>query len=546
MAKQRPGPSPEPPEIQAEVHLKPFLGMRPGVYLTVLYSVLLLAILFFLLFYKGLRDHGTFLEVVTFPPGASVSVDDQYAGSTPCVVLVRAGERTISVSKPFFANQILQDRFAGPVFGTLFVRPRLSWNLKLQLTDSQGLVQHALRDFANNPQIPEILMETVQAGYAGDNQVQDQLYAFLDKSKYFITSPMQLPALTSAFSRLAANHHILTAEGLLELVEKIIQLNEQDQNFPFWLALVLPENVASQFIKTPWYKNFTSRFAANFQEQLKTLKAQAGTVSMPAYRLSGLTFHGIPAGVLLQGSAENRTLAALLPHAVQVQAFLIAETELPSRLYRAFVQAVPEWRKGNIQSLIEKGMVTEDYLEAWTGEQYPAGTDDLPVTGVSWFAAQAFCRWFSDQMAAVLPGYSARVPTESEWEWAARGGMVGESYPLGQKPANETFYQRGITGPRAVGSSAPNGYGLRDMSGNVWEWCADWYSPVAYLFSSWKAERNPQDSSRILTDGADKSVRGGSWTNDPELVKLYTRASQPPSWCTPYLGFRVVLSKQRS
>jgi iron(II)-dependent oxidoreductase len=545
MAKHRPGPSPDTPEIQAEVHLKPFLGMRPGVYLTILYAILALVILFFLLFYKGLRDHGTFLRVTTFPPGAAVSVDGQYAASTPCVVLVRAGDRAIEVSKPFFANQTLQDRFAGPVFGTLFVRPRRTWNLQLQLTDSQGLVQHALQDFANNPQIPEILVETVEGGYAASSQAQEQLYAFLDKSKYFVTSSMQLPSLISAFSQLAANHHILTPESILEIAEKIIQLSETDQNFPFWLALVLPENAANQFMKTPWYQDFTNRFAANYQEQLRTLKAQAGVPSMPVYRLSGLTFHGIPAGVLLQGSAESRTLAALLPHPVQMRAFLASETEVPNRLYRAFVQAVPEWRKGNLQNLLQKGLATENYLEAWNGEQYPAGTDELPVTGVSWFAAEAFCRWLSDQAAALLPGYSARLPTESEWEWAARGGMVGEAYPAGSKPTNETFYQRGITGPRAVGSSAPNGYGLRDMSGNVWEWCADWYSPAAYLFSSWKAERNPPDGSRTLTDGADKSVRGGSWTNDPELVKLYTRASQPPSWCTPYLGFRVILSKQR-
>lgn len=528
------------------MHLKPFLGMRPGLYLTILYSLLALAILFFLLFYKGLRDHGTFLRITTCPPGAAVSVDGQYAGSTPCVVLVRAGQRRISVSKPFFASQTLHDRFAGPVFGTLFARPRRIWDPMLTLTDSQGLVQHALQDFAGNPQIPEILVETIEAGYAGGPEVQNQLYAFLDNSKYFVTSAMQLPSLLRAFSKLAAGHHVLTAEGILEVAEKIILLNEEYQNFAFWLALILPEKLASRLTKTDWYQNFTNRFVAAYQEELKNLKAQAGSGSLPAYRIFGLTFHAIPTGALLQGSSENQTLAALLPHPVQVQAFLASEVEVPNRLYRAFVQAVPLWRKENLQNLIDKNLATDGYLEAWTGEQYPAGADDLPVTGVSWFAAEAFCRWFSSQIPASMPGYEARLPTESEWEWAARGGIVGGAYPLGSKPVNEVFYQRGITGPRAVGSSSPNGYGLRDMSGNVWEWCSDWYSPVAYLFSSWKPERNPADSARQIPDGADKSVRGGSWVNDPELVKLYTRASQPPSWCTPYLGFRIVLSKKRS
>jgi formylglycine-generating enzyme required for sulfatase activity len=528
MRKRRPGLPPETPQNQEEVHLKPFLGMRPGVYLTILYSILLLVLLFFLLFYKGLRDHGTFLRVTTFPPGAMVTVDGKYAGSTPCEVLVPAGEREVSVSKPFFESRSLNDRFKGPVFGTLFVRPRRAWELMLKLQDPKSLIQSALKDFATNPQIPEILVETAAAGYAGDVEAQDQLYDFLDKSKYFVTSSMQLPALVTAFTSLAANHRILTAESLLDIAEKIAQLYEKSQNFPFWLALVLPENLTKRFVKTSWYQDFTKKFALTYQDQLKTLKAQSGPSFVPVYRLSGLTFHGIPAGVLLQGSAEEKNLAAQLPHPVKIEGFLMSETEVPNRLFRVFVQAVPQWRKDNIRNLIDQGLATETYLEAWTGEQFPTGTDDLPVTGVSWDAAEAFCRWFSTQLPGFLSGYEARLPTESEWEWAARGGIVGGAYPLGFKPVDEVFFERGITGPRPVGSSSPNGYGLRDTSGNVWEWCSDWYSPVAYLFTSWNPERNPSDNSRRLADGADKAVRGGSWANEKELVKLYTRASQPP------------------
>jgi iron(II)-dependent oxidoreductase len=309
--------------------------------------------------------------------------------------------------------------------------------------------------------------------------------------------------------------------------------------------LLLPEEVARKYVKTSWYLDFIQRFAATYQDQLKVLKAREGPYSGAAYRLSGLTFHGVPAGVLLQGSAEEKNVAAL-PHAVKIEGLTASETEVPNRSYRAFVQAVPEWSKTNIQKLVEQGLATEGYLEAWTGDQYPAGTDDLPVTGVSWFAAQAFCRWLNSQLPGFLSGYEARLPTESEWEWAARGGIVSGAYPLGAKPVNEVFFERGITGPRSVGSSNRNGYGLRDMSGNVWEWCSDWYSPVAYLFTSWNPERNPSDNSRQLTDGAEKAVRGGSWANEKELVKLYTRASQPPAWCTPYLGFRIVLAKRTS
>jgi formylglycine-generating enzyme required for sulfatase activity len=165
------------------------------------------------------------------------------------------------------------------------------------------------------------------------------------------------------------------------------------------------------------------------------------------------------------------------------------------------------------------------------------------VANVSYYAAEAFCAWLTTRLPAALAGYEARLPSESEWEWAARGGLAAQPYPLGAVPAGAVFAGSGAQGPAPVGASAANGFGLKDMSGNVWEWCADWYSPVKYLFSSWEADRNGTDGADNPPTGFEKVVRGGSWSNERELVRVYTRGSQPPSWCTPYLGFRVVLAR---
>ena len=116
-------------------------------------------------------------------------------------------------------------------------------------------------------------------------------------------------------------------------------------------------------------------------------------------------------------------------------------------------------------------------------------------------------------------------------------------YPLGGKPGTAVFFRKGITGPSRVGASDPNGYGLRDMLGNVWEWCADPFSITAELLSSFDPVKS-EDLERSFADAPDRVVRGGSWASQQGVDKVYTRGSQPSQWCTPYLGFRVAIARK--
>lgn len=549
MPKTPQATAPESGGTKVEVHLKPFLGMRPGLYLTIIYALIAAAVLFFLFFYKGLRDRGTFLKVTTFPPGAAVLIDGRYAGSTPCEVLVKKGQRTITASRPHFQPAVLEGTFKGPVFGTLFVRPRRAWTPALALTDSKGLVVAALQDLAANyafdRHVPEVLDQTALASFGAGPAAWSDFSELLDKAAYFLLYPHQLEHLVKAGATVESGGKALTPGSLLDLVERFSRELTRHENFAFWLSLILPEELAKKYTSSAWYQDFTKRYLAHLQALEAQARAKPPVPAAAPYRISGMAFRPIPAGLLIAGSAQEGASAVHLPHGVQVPSLMMAETEVPNRLYREFLDANPEWRKSNSEALAAKGWVNEGYLQSWSGEVYPDGAGDLPVTGVSYYAAEAFCRWFTARLPAFLSGYEAHLPSEAEWEWAARGGLVGNPYPQGAKPLTEVFFQEGITGPRPVGSSAPNGYGLRDVSGNVWEWCSDWYSPAAYMLTSWDPQKNPVDRSADIPIGTDKAVRGGSWANEKELVKLYTRAAQPASWCTPYLGFRVVLTRPR-
>ena len=160
----------------------------------------------------------------------------------------------------------------------------------------------------------------------------------------------------------------------------------------------------------------------------------------------------------------------------------------------------------------------------------PAFNDPrLPVVAVSWFEAEQYCLWLSEQT-----GNTYRLPTEAEWERAARGGAEGKLFPWGDDPPQSlpNYARRWLKGPEPVASCAPNAYGLFNMCDNVHEWCRDWFDPGYYQASP---QRNPQGPAQ----GARKASRGGSWRHHIKVSRCHTRSSIPPAFQYADYGFRV-------
>jgi formylglycine-generating enzyme len=162
---------------------------------------------------------------------------------------------------------------------------------------------------------------------------------------------------------------------------------------------------------------------------------------------------------------------------------------------------------------------------------------EQPVVAVSWFEAIRYCEWLS-----AVTRRNFRLPTEAEWERAARGGIeddnAGALFPWGDTPPQslsdyaarcEAHWK---TGPEPVGRAEPNAYGLYNMCDNVHEWCSDWFAPDYY-------EKSPERNPRGPETGGRRSSRGGSWRHHIKISRCAARSSIPPEFKYADYGFRV-------
>ena len=244
----------------------------------------------------------------------------------------------------------------------------------------------------------------------------------------------------------------------------------------------------------------------------------------------------VPEGMVLIFGGEfemgsNNTPSEQPVHTVHLDAFYMDQYEVTNAQYKAFVLANPEWQKKHIDRRFHEGT----YLEDWNGNNYPDGKEAHPVTWVSWHAAMAYATWAGK-----------RLPTEAEWEYAARGGWAHQNYPWGILiDVTRANYNGNVGDTTAVGTYPANNYGLYDMAGNVWEWCLDEYQSDFYRDS---LRRNPIAGAIRIQDmtGDFKNVhtprvlRGGSFVTEHQSVEVSTRAESPPRYADFDLGFRCV------
>jgi formylglycine-generating enzyme required for sulfatase activity len=249
----------------------------------------------------------------------------------------------------------------------------------------------------------------------------------------------------------------------------------------------------------------------------------------------------IPGGSFLMGSPEGEGQDYERPeHRVTVSTFQMAETEVTNAQYAAFLNAKGNQEEGgrtwySVEGDLSFGGIKGRIVEEDGVFVVEAGYENHPVYNVSWYGARAYCQWLSEQT-----GQGYRLPTEAEWEYAAGGGLVDRDavgkrkyeYAGGADLDAVGWYTENTndTGTRPVRQKKPNGLGLYDMSGNVWEWCNDWHGDY-----SGEAQVDP----RGPDSGSGRVGRGGGWGNRATYCRVADRSRVYPGLRGNDLGFRV-------
>jgi formylglycine-generating enzyme required for sulfatase activity len=221
-------------------------------------------------------------------------------------------------------------------------------------------------------------------------------------------------------------------------------------------------------------------------------------------------------------------------HDVLLTPFDIDRAEVTVKAFAAFVDANPRWKRSQLPASLNNGK----YVSNWTGDEPAAADSALPVTFVTWYAATAYCEW-----------RGARLPTEAEWEFAARAGHPGDAFPWGDgapTPDVANWSATNIGKPVAVAHYDPNAFGLYDMAGNVWQYTAD----------RWRDHYSDSDTGRVAApsdilamkpaalalEASRHVIRGGSFDAGVINMRVRYRDSHPAKGAGPHVGFRCARS----
>ena len=294
-------------------------------------------------------------------------------------------------------------------------------------------------------------------------------------------------------------------KGITELVETFCEMKSTDSKLLMKLALIqakeacVTEAEVLRIVEQMGEKENGAHSAIDFNVNgvsFVMVKVGGGTFSMGATPEQG-------------GDTYDDEKPA---HSVTVSTFYMGETEVTQALWKAVMGSEPTYDGG------------------WE-DKYGRG-NNYPAYRVSWNECQEFIRKLNQ-----LTGKNFRLPTEAEWEFAARGGNKGNGTKYaGSNSIGSVAWYEGNSGskPHAVKGKSPNELGLYDMSGNVWEWCSDWYGGNYYSGS-------PSSNPKGPSSGSSRVLRGGSWFDDAGCCRVSFRRYYGPSDGGNLCGFRLAL-----
>jgi formylglycine-generating enzyme required for sulfatase activity len=498
------------PKDDDTVRLSALWGVKPGKYLTVLYSFVLILIVFFILVFPGIVKRGSYFTFTSEPSGAAVRVDDVFFDATPCTVFVPEGRRQFDITLPGFKDFNVETDVKAVLFAS--AAPPRRRTLHAELREERRLSALALGgkeaaawSFTGESgvtyQTPLALSEGAYRSAPADGNTANELLraaARFTSTRAFLKDLLRAKFLADNAGRAPSPFNAVDSAA------DILAFMGGNPAFTVELAGLLGE-AAKPLLESPWYKK--NVLNAVFPAEAVTQSAPSAGQNRDGARfggnlaVNGIRFVEVGAGIFRAASGFD--------YEKPVQRYYIAENEVSDGDWAAFLAENPEWRAENTALLAEKELASEQYLIKTPDKAYPAPT----VSGISWFAAVAYCDWLATKLppAMAAAGWTVRLPGEIEWEYAAKGAVNG-------------------TDGRRLNKMFPGGSG----GAGLWEWCADSFVPIHFL--------NAEADAIAAIGSPKRSVRGGCWVNLAGTVTPETRAGLAPYSCSPFVSFRPVVA----
>ncbi|MDR0463576.1 MAG: SUMF1/EgtB/PvdO family nonheme iron enzyme [Treponema sp.] len=464
---------PHPEESEDRVRLKPFLGMRPGVYLTVIYSFIILLIIFFLLVFPGLRNPGSVLIAKTQPAGAAIRVNDVYMGTSGNRIFLPNGTYIIEAVMPGFEKQAAVHTIKGRIFASLFFPRKEIIEFTFATSDPMSAFAVYAADFSewtfggeptSTWQVPLSLSE---GAYRTGPYAKDELNEILIAASRFTSTRSALRDLIRAKALLDNLGNAPSPSALLSSVSGIIAFLSENPGSAQWILSLLPANspAVAAIESSQWFKN------SSYSPSLTPGSANSRRID-----IAGLSFTNIP-----PASIESGGNLLLNQNPVKIKEFYISDNAVSKSLFETFLEENPQW----------KDHYTNYYPQELSLN--PMENRDA-VTGVTWYASDAFCKWLSGYLPPSLSNMEIRLPSEDEWSAAS---LVVSS-----------------------------------MRNPGWLWCADPYVPLPFIFAKPEAIE--------AVSSPERSLRGRQ-----SYASIETRASLPPDVSSPFVTFRPVIAERK-